>query len=358
VPLGAPTSTPFSKLSVSSSPNNNMQALTATASTSSATQPSSVLSFHVDREFSDDERERDVMGDYMLDRLHRVAKLVEENNPSFTDLDLFAENIGPAGLQIIADALEKNNTITILFLGLNNLGDPGALVIARLMQTHPTLSSVFLRDNDIGPVGVQAVGKALLAPKCRITEIFLGFNRFVLPDVELIAHVLRVNNTLSLLDLDGNALGDEGAQLIASALSENTGLVELHFANNNVSDVGGSALASMLTKNKTLLRLNLDGHGHNSNHISSGILDFIRVRLCRNASRPARFALLQGSVSGTESAIFRSFVQNPLFDPRVLSLVFQFNDAITMSRNKYDASDSCDEEDDSDQQRTKRCKLG
>jgi len=282
-------------------------------------------------------------------KLADIAVRLRANDPSMEDLDLFAEGIGPEGLEVIADALESNTTVVLCFLGMNRLGDAGAVRLARIMAKHPRMSSIFLRDNDIGSRGSIAVCHALLSPHSRVTELFYGYHFLDAECTQLMAQVIRKNRRLRLLDLDGCGLGDAGVQVIAEALAENKGLTELHIANNSLTDVGGMALAKAIQKHSTLTRCTIESSNQERNSISQEVLKLIYDRLMVNSSRPAKEAFLLGSVVRPAAApVRRSFFQHPLFHRSVLSTILKMAESPDTTISRYDTMLADTEEDGDD----------
>jgi hypothetical protein len=76
-------------------------------------------------------------------------------------------------------------------------------------------------------------------------------------DLRAIAVELRVNTTLTSLDLGNDLISDAGAASLAEALKVNTALKELNISANSILDVGGASLAKALTVNTTLTKLDL-----------------------------------------------------------------------------------------------------
>jgi Ran GTPase-activating protein (RanGAP) involved in mRNA processing and transport len=67
-----------------------------------------------------------------------------------------------------------------------------------------------------------------------------------------IAVELRVNTTLTSLDLGNNSIGDVGAASLAEALGYNTALKELNLGDNSIGTAGAASLAEALKVNSTL----------------------------------------------------------------------------------------------------------
>ena len=71
---------------------------------------------------------------------------------------------------------------------------------------------------------------------------------------------LRVNTSLSSLDLHGNSISDEGANLLAQALRVNTSLSSLDLSRNSIGNEGANSLAQALRVNTSLSALDLSGN--------------------------------------------------------------------------------------------------
>lgn len=76
----------------------------------------------------------------------------------------------------------------------------------------------------------------------------------------LLGEVLEVNTAITSLDLDSNSIGDQGISRVAQALRKNSRLQELQLQCNQVSSSGGAALGKALKVNATLRELSLHGN--------------------------------------------------------------------------------------------------
>jgi len=71
------------------------------------------------------------------------------------------------------------------------------------------------------------------------------------------AEMLKVNTTLKTLNLYRNKIGGEGAEALAKALEVNKTLTHFYIGCNNIGDVGAKDLADMLKVNRTLNLLDI-----------------------------------------------------------------------------------------------------
>ncbi|KJE95243.1 hypothetical protein, variant 2 [Capsaspora owczarzaki ATCC 30864] len=109
------------------------------------------------------------------------------------------------------------------------VGDAGAQAIAEALKVNMTITQVDLWQNQIGEVGARAL-----------------------------AETLKVNETVTWIAIWDNQIGDAGASAIAEALKVNKTVTEVVLGGNQISDIGASAIAEALGVNKTVTRLNLD----------------------------------------------------------------------------------------------------
>jgi Ran GTPase-activating protein (RanGAP) involved in mRNA processing and transport len=84
---------------------------------------------------------------------------------------------------------------------------------------------------------------------CRVTELRLEECALGEGGGQAIAAALRVNHTLTMLDLSNNELGEGGGQAIAAALRVNHTLTDLDLVYNELGEGGGQAIAAALRVN-------------------------------------------------------------------------------------------------------------
>ncbi|XP_011270823.1 hypothetical protein CAOG_09090 [Capsaspora owczarzaki ATCC 30864] len=136
-------------------------------------------------------------------------------------------------------------------------------------------------------------------------ELKLDGNRIGEAGAQAIAEALKMNTTLTQLDLQLNQIGDEGAQAIAEALRANTTLTWLKLSYNQIGDAGAQAIAEALKVNKrmTLLFLHyncIDIFG--SQAIDKACQDKRKFRLdLRDQINPLAFSLLPRLASAGDS---------------------------------------------------------
>ena len=144
-------------------------------------------------------------------------------------LALFCEGESEVGLTQVIECLRlKTTKLQSLLLYRSKIGAMGASRLADCLRVNSTLTGLDLFSCRIGDAGATQL-----------------------------ADCLRVNTALRSLELQGNGIGDEGATTLADSLRVNTSLKSLNLSWNSIGDAGATQLAECLRINDTLTRLNL-----------------------------------------------------------------------------------------------------
>ena len=159
-------------------------------------------------------------------------------NSRVQELDLSdTGTIGTEGLNAVADMIAVVSSLTSLSLGgTNEIGDEGATVIARALKDSQTckLASLYLHcydsGNQIGPAGARGL-----------------------------AGYISLSESLTILSIQDNILGDDGTILLCDALRESTvtKIEELNFFGSNIDCAGALAVGKMAAVVASLTKINL-----------------------------------------------------------------------------------------------------
>jgi putative exporter of polyketide antibiotics len=147
-------------------------------------------------------------------------------------LDASSENIGPAGVKLIAEALRTSVTggLTALKLSFNSLKDEGVGAICEAIKSNKEtrLASLNFENNGIGPVGANTM-----------------------------AAMVAVTGGLTELSIFWNNVRDEGVDAICEAIKSNkeTKLASLNFGNNIIGPVGANTVATMVAVTGSLTQV-------------------------------------------------------------------------------------------------------
>ncbi|CAK7332779.1 unnamed protein product [Dovyalis caffra] len=164
-----------------------------------------------------------------------VAEYVKKSKSLFW-LNMYMNDIGDEGAEKIADALKQNRSVAIIDLGGNNIHAKGISEIAQV-----------LKDNSV----ITTVLSEVLKFHGNVKVLKLGWCQIGAKGAEYLADTLKYNNTISILDLRGNGLRDEGAVCLARSLKVvNEVLTDLDLGFNEIRDDGAFSIAQALKANE------------------------------------------------------------------------------------------------------------
>lgn len=162
-----------------------------------------------------------------LARNHQVAMMIDLIKENMVNTKLRME-VNSVNARSLAKAMWANDTVTCLDLSSNQLSDHSGSYLARILQKNSTLKKIELDNNLLGPKSCIAFGESL-----------------------------TTNTSLNYLSLDSNPLNPEhdvsGIDALANALKINETLTKLNLWRTGISEVGGGVLATAVEQNTTLL---------------------------------------------------------------------------------------------------------
>ncbi|KAK3277808.1 hypothetical protein CYMTET_14210 [Cymbomonas tetramitiformis] len=162
------------------------------------------------------------------------------------------------GLQALSDALKLNGTLTALSMCENHIGPVGMAALCPGLALSRSLRVANLLQNDVEDRGRSALQEVLVesGTLCSVagvppgaTEVDLSQRGLRGEDAKLLAMELRVNESLTSMNLAGNHLCEvrfrhnydnydgSGVAALADAVKLNTTLTALDISNNHVKDV-------------------------------------------------------------------------------------------------------------------------
>jgi len=152
------------------------------------------------------------------------------------------------------ESLAKGRTALSSPLSVGNIG--GDATIETITECQPlrsraaSTSSLMMRS----PKRHSVLGNNMILQGTTSGKSRMGFcasSSFALMDL------LRLNNTLTDLNLRGNNISDEFSMSLAKSLLENSVLTALNLSCNTINAKGGEVLADCLKQNTSLTELNL-----------------------------------------------------------------------------------------------------
>jgi Ran GTPase-activating protein (RanGAP) involved in mRNA processing and transport len=208
-----------------------------------------------------------------------VCKAIQSNKETkLASLNFKNNGIGPVGANAVAAMVAVTGALTMLSLARNRLGEEGTNAICEALEQNKSLKELDISGagNHAG-IGGSASAKHvanMLGVNGGLTSLNLSDNQlcgldchgrgtYTAEGITAIADALRVNGSLTKIDVSWNIFGPEGAKVFADALRVNGGLTALDLSNNNLKDEGVSAVCKAIQSNKEtkLASLNFKNNG-------------------------------------------------------------------------------------------------
>ena len=136
------------------------------------------------------------------------------------------------------------------------IDDTAAAVLAAVLKINTTVTILDLSANNIGHSGADSLATTLKT-NTTLKILDLSANNIGPAGAESLATALKTNKTLTILDLSYNNIGPAGAESPAAALKTNTTLRNLNLSLNNIGPASAESLATALKTNTTLTNLDL-----------------------------------------------------------------------------------------------------
>jgi len=178
----------------------------------------------------------------------------------------------------LREFLNGNVTVTTLDVSWTGLGDDNGCALVRILP-YSRVMHLNLCGAYIGNETVQVLATVLNGTS--LTHIDLSCNN--ISGLYELSRALAQNTTVTSLDLQANAIGDDGVVLLAQALGINTSLTRLNLDGNEIGATGARALIALLVTNPTLTELTV----MDNNDISGA--DAATLRRAVGKNRTIRF---------------------------------------------------------------------
>lgn len=190
---------------------------------------------------------------------------------SLTQLDLSFNKIDDSSETIMDYLRDENCKLRTLILNGADVDDEECVNICLAISHNKSLRTLSLSKNLIGKsellnvlhpdlqTGGEAVGD-MLKVNTTLTKLDLSWNAIRMDSAIALAKSLEVNQTLKTLLLGYNSFGDMPSQYLGRALKFNKCLTELDIESNSINPKAATVLANAISFNETLLKLNINGN--------------------------------------------------------------------------------------------------
>lgn len=187
-----------------------------------------------------------------------VLKTLDLNNTALLD----------RGVKHLFKGLQENNTLRHLYLDANGITVNGAVYIANYFD-HVTdkkkygLSSLWIEMNQLGNAGITMIANSL-KNNTKLRRLAVGSNRLEAEGIKNLCEALVDHPKLIMLFMGmykstadmkelGNSMMDEGAKYVAEFIRNNKTVKIMSVLHNNITNDGINELCDAIMTNDTLL---------------------------------------------------------------------------------------------------------
>lgn len=173
---------------------------------------------------------------------HAIATVLDPHTAGrcrLETLNLCNNKIYYKGAYHLADAFVKhgNTTLKVLDLSNNFIEAEGAQAFGVVLRFSYTLLELNLSRNNIGSAGVELIAQGLRDnADSKLQRLDISWNGIKDDGAAMLAAMLKSNSALVNLNLEANFLCDAGIQHLAEALLFNMTLEELNLTGNQMRD--------------------------------------------------------------------------------------------------------------------------
>ena len=164
--------------------------------------------------------------------------------------------MGNLSAVLLCALVEKNAVAKMLDLSEIKTADRLGHAVGRCLRLNTSITTINLRDSQLRDEGVGALADGLKLNKAsKVRVLDLSSNGIGAAGAEKLAGLLSLSASLAKLDLSSNKLGSSGTEALRGSLRDNGTLTALNLRDNDIDVAGATALATALRTNGALSTL-------------------------------------------------------------------------------------------------------
>jgi len=161
-------------------------------------------------------------------------------------------SVSKAGTEYVFNALQTNKTVNSLMYLQNTVTDELLDKLSKVLTTNQTIEELHLQQNGFTKPACKKFIMSLTTTNVQRLHLrYCGIGNKAA--IEL-ANILR-NPACKMthLNLEGNKIGDKGAEAMCTALTDNGSLLVLNLDNNKIAEASAKAITTLMQANPFLV---------------------------------------------------------------------------------------------------------
>ncbi len=175
------------------------------------------------------------------------------NSKNIQTLNIGGNYLLDQGCKYMSDIIRANNTMSSLFLEWSDINSDGIRAIAQALNMNKTISYLDLSNNSLDKKTLEDFFDSLKPQLTSLDNLSLGFNQFGIDGIKKINEFMKLNQTITQLNLEKNFIGPhEGSKLILDFLISSKTLKNLNVSGCSIGS-GLVYISEAFIDNKTHL---------------------------------------------------------------------------------------------------------
>jgi len=183
-----------------------------------------------------------------------------EKFPKYSKVYIFLQELTEQDVEFIVEEAIIKKQCKELDISQSKLTSVCASILANALNNNDNiLQELLLFDNRIHDDGVYYFCKALSINSNNLKKLDLTKNGITNVGAKHLAEMMKTNQTLTVLYISANQIGNEGIQILSNAIQYyNKTLIELDFCTNElINDSSVDSLIQLIKYNQSLKKLSL-----------------------------------------------------------------------------------------------------
>ncbi|XP_021340966.1 leucine-rich repeat-containing protein 74B-like [Mizuhopecten yessoensis] len=183
-------------------------------------------------------------------RCHVVPVSAYLRAPSSSSLVIRHYNLGPNGAKALSAPLMLDDTVTHVDIVGNAIEVQGLVSLLQAITENRSVRHLDISDNNLTSTGAKVLGEFIRHNKNTTLEHLVMSATVSLLKFQLDPKERELDDTVTHVDIVGNAIEVQGLVSLLQAITENRSVRHLDISDNNLTSTGAKVLGEFIRHNK------------------------------------------------------------------------------------------------------------